>query len=448
MMAGMDDLLALVDGGPVGAAAARAHPRRDAVAGLIALVESPDTYRRRSSLLTKHMRKCKRGKPPEKTQPSEIVLEQVKRHNRRFAVRSTDVIDLSLKKRRRQRQKTGVAGKGQSRKWTKAALQRACWGRGWRPVAFRRIRTKSRQQPRNAVATSQRGLADTFECSHSFICEIRDAVASKCLELQETKLRELGSFDNIFLQIAFDESEQWAIVDNLKGIYNMMMVHARVHCGDAAPLELAIPPAFVERSTATCMLRALSTGLPVKPADLCRQADVSVIGIVSDSAKACIKLGRSFLNKHCTLYWSATQNKLLGELSIHARCLMHQVALVVARLMKNIQVLCPMFCACCLMQKAGHVTTVKKATKKVLERDLEIVYEAPPERNYFVLREIFRLLNWGRDLGGDDEAEEPRRKAHASETAQLLHHYSFQNWTLGEESGVRSNVLGSDRRLL
>jgi hypothetical protein len=55
---------------------------------------------------------------------------------------------------------------------------------------------------------------------------------------------------------------------------------------------------------------------------------------------------------------------------------MHQLAIIIGRMMKNLGILCPMYCASCLMQKGNNVTRVRNVVRKAFA-DLEIVFDAP-----------------------------------------------------------------------
>ncbi len=75
-------------------------------------------------------------------------------------------------------------------------------------------------------------------------------------------------------------------------------------------------------------------------------------------------------------------------------CMMHQLALVFSMLLSFLGILCPMFCACVLMQR-GATRRLVKAAARVAIMNTVLVYRKPPEAdvNENYLRPVLRLLD-------------------------------------------------------
>ena len=113
-----------------------------------------------------HMRRVRWGKEKAKLMSAtnqevrkyinEIVEEKIKDHNKRFAIRVTDLIDLDQKRGSRP-----IKGRGTYKKWVPSAVLRVTYGRG-------RVKTKRKiVKRRNVFATSLRGAADHNEAGYS-----------------------------------------------------------------------------------------------------------------------------------------------------------------------------------------------------------------------------------------------------------------------------------------
>ena len=386
----MDGIIALVEGG-----GGELVGTKRSLLGIIDLVE-PQRYRQRSSLLCQHARLCKNLRRQQREDSNEFVgrfkrvRRQVETHNKRMAIRWADVITLQPEPGTRpksdKRRKTQVEGRGKYKMYTGETIQRICFGRGWRcsgpPQSLNHKRPRKR---RSALATSARGLADFFECASNYPGRLRDAVALGYHEAQKAAIASLRQGRVIILEISFDESEQDTVVDNVTGVFSMMMVHCRLHwissSGQTLTIDVPLPPAFLQDTTAETLWKAILLRLPIAMQDLLKKTRVLVVAILSDSAASCVKLGK---HVRSSSHLKTESEVVKGRASVHSCCMMHQVALVVSRLMKNTKVLCPMFCSCTLMQKGTNKMRVMTFSRNKMLKELKVVYEKPPEHNYLV----------------------------------------------------------------
>ena len=148
---------------------------------------------------------------------------------------------------------------------------------------------------------------------------------------------------------------------------------------------------------------------------------------VSDSARACLKVGRQFLA--CTglsVDRSGAVARFDGVVSLHCVCLMHQVALVVSALLKMLDVTCPMFCASVLMQSGATRHCVTQHASAHLKAQVKIVYRSDDDGGtQRLLEAVFDELGW-LDPDSDaalfpsaDTVDAERSKRHSQKTQGL-----------------------------
>lgn len=97
---------------------------------------------------------------------SDFVQGQITQHNSRFAVRITDLIDISVRRR------PCIKGRGSHKRWVPSAVQRLCFGRGWQKPK-RTVCGIKAHRVRSPFASSIRGAADFYRASTSHIQNMR-----------------------------------------------------------------------------------------------------------------------------------------------------------------------------------------------------------------------------------------------------------------------------------
>ena len=245
-------------------------------------------------------------------------------------------------------------------------------------------------------------------------------VALKLMEMETSALEKLPSAEVAVLEIGFDESDQVCRINGLHGVYTMLMIHCRlllfgVEAEELLRYELYIPPGFLTDQTARTVLNAVFLRLPIELNKLKRKVRILVVLILSGSAKTCLKVGQHF---RTMAKITKVGHIFDGLVSMHSVCLMHQVALVVSHLLKNLGLLSPMFCASCLLQRGKARGDVKRLVLTSL-RSLTMVYEKPPEweTNKSYLLSLFLLLTesessktfFGEDPGDAHQERQPTR---------------------------------------
>ena len=241
------------------------------------------------------------------------------------------------------------------------------------------------------VATSTAGVADFYEASGGHVQQLRQAMAYYYIKSQIRELQQAPYGDTCMLTITFDESEQAATILDEAGIYSMVIIHAHIRIINLSGAEkcynISLPPAFVNNADSETYLNVVLTRIPVPLQWLVRQCRLLWVYIGTDSARACLKVGRHFAGVSSVdkRFEADGAWKPAGMLSLHGRCLMHMLAVCVGTLVKNIGVLNPMFCGCCLLQKGGTRRMIRKAAHRRIDQ-IEIVFgvPAPPENEMYL----------------------------------------------------------------
>ena len=99
-------------------------------------------------------------------------------------------------------------------------------------------------------------------------------------------------------------------------------------------------------------------------------------------------------------------------------------------LLKDLGIPCPMFCACCLLQRGGHVTSVKKAVRRNME--IEIMYEDPGPRGDQVQRYLQAVFD---------------QMTYADEQSTTIIWQGDTEETIADQSKAREARLEARRRL-
>jgi hypothetical protein len=157
------------------------------------------------------------------------------------------------------------------------------------------------------------------------------------------------------------------------------------------------------RTTAKNLLTAIVQRMPLDLRLLKQKCGTLAVIPVSDSAPACICIGRHF--KACTTlqnFVTGGVSELDGVVSLHSACRMHQIAITCGSVLKGLKILSPMFCASVLMQKGTVRRDLKMQTLSLLNRSLRFAYAGDPcPENLEFLQRLFDEIDWV-----DEEADE------------------------------------------
>jgi predicted Co/Zn/Cd cation transporter (cation efflux family) len=77
--------------------------------------------------------------------------------------------------------------------------------------------------------------------------------------------------------------------------------------------------------------------LPLSMQDMTRKSTVLLVVVNTDSARSCIRAAKHFRSLASIRRLTVQPHQFVydGMLALHTRCLMHQLALIVARLLKD-----------------------------------------------------------------------------------------------------------------
>ena len=367
------------DSDEVGMAALLKHAR----------VAREERFVRRSGLLCKHMRAVKRARGrADAVQVAHHVAAKIAKHNSAHAIRREDIIDVHERRPRRLR------GSGKWRAWLPSAILRACWGKQ-HGLRFSRMRWK--QPGRRTVAPSAGSsamLAQSFEAAGGYIQQVRDAVAEHFMQLQKEGLQNLRRSDIQFIEIAMDETELPTNVDFPAEAVHHMVVHViitRHRRREPMTIELTLPPALLESTSAEHLFAALVVRLPFTLHQLVGTSQKTVIFLNTDSAPSCLRLGRH-LGTICP--------------TLPSPCKMHQFAIALVSTVSSAGLTSAVFCGSLLLHRKRVVTRVRRELRKCLGEHFKLRFTPASQEQQKEVHDIMDLL---KDLVVDSVQEPSAR---------------------------------------
>ena len=232
-----------------------------------------------------------------------------------------------------------------------------------------------------------RPTALSFDSSTTHTQKVRNATAFAMLNHTQSKLQELPIENNSVLEISLDETEmklkqrgtklrrpfmrgrrRKRVTKALRGTTSVMMTHATLLHGDCK-FELIMLPTRLSKTTSKRLKRGMKARLPISFEDSAKKTRKGTVIIMSDSAKACNKLGRDIAS--LTEIVRANLHVLLPH------CIQHQLVICVAAAYCPLHVINPLFCAANLLHHTELVTDLKIEAKEFLERHLVQSLEEP-----------------------------------------------------------------------
>lgn len=320
-------------------------------------------FKRRSSLLTYHMRTVKRALKRRRTgQVAPHVLHHIRMHNAVHAVRTSDFIDVNEKKPKR------VKGKGKYKCWLRPAILRVCWGKRPKAELVCRRRRRGKQNP-NAVtaptAASSSTYGSFYDASVGYIQQTRNAVAERYLQLETAAFRNLRFADLQILEVQLDETEVPTRIDFPGETNHMLVVHmviSRFRGDNKLQLQFVLPPAMVASTSANHLLAALKQRLPFSIPQMLTTARRTCLVLNVDSAGSCLKLGRG-----------------LGSLcpTIAAPCRLHQLCICLVFVLRAAGLPSAVFCASILLHRRRVQARLRKALRKHIHDHLDLRFRPP-----------------------------------------------------------------------
>lgn len=289
-----------------------------------------------------------------------------------------------------------VSGRGNYKRWTPEAYVRACFG------------------VLGSALASTRAVALTFKAGHSYVQEVRDAVAAYIFNRQKSAFTSCEAAHTSVIKVAFDETEFQVKIQGETSVQNFMMIHAeslRRHGQLRRKQELVVPPGILADQSAASICTALHQRLLGHLGSYASCSNQAYV-LVSDSAAACLKVA---------VHFAEGANVNGSTPTLHSRCMMHMMFLAVVHCLGLYEVVTPMFCATVLMHKGHTMRLVKREMRKLVSQRLKVVYSPPANHerhNSAVLRllecaDIYFEGHRGQSLG-DEEGKTKRRAARRS----------------------------------
>ena len=193
-----------------------------------------------------------------------------------------------------------------------------------------------------------------------------------------------------------------------QAVHSMMVLHARLRCfrDEGAPqtMELVMAPAFLKDTTTRTLQNALVTRLPISLPRLQKMAQTVAIQLVSDSAAACVKVGKIFRSQSQCCF--EQQSNLSGCVATHSLCLMHATHSSVSAALKLLSLHAPIFCGSVLMRQGKTFDNVRKMVKERVSKNLSLTYKWDPSFKVAeaYLRRVLELAEFDHELmrAGED----------------------------------------------
>lgn len=233
-----------------------------------------------------------------------------------------------------------------------------------------------------------------------------------CHERQLTIMKVWPKPLNVVVETSIDETEMDLFVCEEKGKFSVMMIQAAIlwrfglQPHEVKRESIVLPPVVIRDTGTSTLYKALmarSTFLPRLPA----QVQTTYI-LNSDSAKACVKLGRVLDAKHRPNAFATT---------MHSKCMMHMFWSSLTAMLNVFGVVPAVFCATVLLHRANRYRSLRAAVTETLRQKLVVVHRPPPPEHRVVNKAIVELLEWTEDAC--EMHVVPRRAQHRRELLRL-----------------------------
>ena len=152
---------------------------------------------------------------------------------------------------------------------------------------------------RSVQTGTSRSAASALDCCHSYMQQVRNAVALVLLKDQQKAIESLESSQVGIYLLASDETEQRMRVNGIASIYHLFMIAGSLSWQASATAlikryPLTACPAVIQHTTAECMWAALMDRSPAKLVDLKNKCQVLALVLPHDAHRANVRLGRHF----------------------------------------------------------------------------------------------------------------------------------------------------------
>ena len=220
-------------------------------------------------------------------------------------------------------------------------------------------------------------------------------MAETIIEGQAHEVAKVPDAQMAIAELSFDETQCFGLLDGKKSsqnLYSMLMAHMVLtlilDIGRRLTHDVIIPPGFIASTTGAVAAASLLKRLPISLADMKRKCKTLIVLILSDSARACIKVARYFAMR------TKLHADMDGVLCLHVVCLMHMSQLCIGAVFKFLYLINAMFCASILLQQARLWGAILDRTRQHLKGAVQIVCGKHPSaaRHEEYLRQVLLLL--------------------------------------------------------
>jgi len=172
-----------------------------------------------------------------------------------------------------------------------------------------------------------------------------------------------------------------------------------------------MPPCVLMSKRAEAMYAAIHRRLPISLATLRQRCSSLAVIVLTDSARACIRLSRCFRAQ------TAMEVGGNGVVSLWAPCLMHRAALVVFAVLKMFSLMVPLYSGTVLLHQASTFELMLRRCRQHIAEELQTVFCKPPGHDVAeaYLNRLLQTLEYSGE--GKDDTHNGGRQAPQSRHA-------------------------------
>jgi len=253
-------------------------------------------------------------------------------------------------------------------------------------------------------------VAAEWHSSHTFVRDIRAAIASVYIESQQCQVAgRVGGAEPhhkwLVLHLQWDDTRFTVKLENrAPAPRDVMTQHGMVHWETAAGAvesqELVIAPRVVTSKSADNMIGAINLGLHGNLPKVWESSKLCTFSPSIDSVSAntlVCKYFNSILPPHV--------------LMMPSYCMQHQTALVMSLLTVLMGFIGPMFCTVRIVQQGAHLDKLSTEIEAILAEELEVDrVHAPSADNLLKVCGLVELCYAGADRDGENRQRNLRRE--------------------------------------
>lgn len=219
-----------------------------------------------------------------------------------------------------------------------------------------------------------------WRSSHTYVQEVRNAVSEKFMRIQEAALHGLGHATVTILELALDETEEPARMEIRAETVSIMTMHVKVFRREGQSchrFDIIVPMSALASTAAETLMAAISRRLPISLETVRQHSDHLALVLNTDSAPACLRLGRHLSSILPTL---------------QSPCRMHQGCLAMIAVFSLAGIMSALFCGTLLLRRKRVQTLMRRALRSHITQCMHIIYEPPPAAGCAHVASVLELL--------------------------------------------------------